>query len=79
MGVCMQGNMIALLCKFYQSPSKPTKPVAKMSEQKSCQITREKDIPVKRKMGKKRFFSSVEHQFHALVSRPSIHDPAEGE
>lgn len=32
-------------------------------------------VPLSRKIGKNRVFSSVQHQFHALVSRPSIHDP----
>lgn len=33
-------------------------------------------LPVSKNTGKKRFFSSSEHQFHALVSRPSMHEPA---
>ena len=32
--------------------------------------------PVNKKIGKNLFFSKPEHQFHALVSRPSMHDPA---
>jgi hypothetical protein len=34
------------------------------------------DVPVSKNTGKYLFFSIEEHQFHALVKRPSIHDPA---
>ena len=34
------------------------------------------DAPVSKNTWKYRFFSSDEHQFHALVSRPSMQLPA---
>ena len=57
----------------YHSPSNEVKPVyTKLS--KRCLIVRRK--LTRRKIGQYLFFSIILHQCHALVKRPSMHDPA---
>ncbi len=61
---------------LYHSPSKPMKPAHGRLFRHGRESIEKRYSPVRRKTGKNRFFSSVEHQFHALVRRPSIQDPA---